>query len=261
MTETAGSALKIALKAGKSIVGSFVTLPAAGVAEVMALAGFDLLVIDTEHGPFGVETAENLVRGAQIGGVPSIVRVPDSQPATILKALDIGAAGVQVPLVNTAEDARRVVWPAKYHPEGGRGMALMRSSRYTASQPATYFARANAETFVVAHCETMEAVNNLPEILAVPGIDVVFVGPYDLSQSLGAPGQVNLPEVQAAVNRALATIISSPVAAGSHALSPAHARLLIQKGVKYVTLGMDFGYLLSACRNDLIDARRPEGEK
>jgi 4-hydroxy-2-oxoheptanedioate aldolase len=260
MSDTAENILKAALKEGKPIVGSFVTLPTAGVAEVMALAGFDFLVIDTEHGPFGIETAENLVRGAQVGGAPAIVRVPDSQPATILKALDIGAAGVQVPLVNSAEDARRVVRSAKYHPEGARGMALMRSSRYTAHQPATYFERANAETFVVVHCETMEAVDNLPAILAVPGIDVVFVGPYDLSQSLGVPGQVNLPTVQAAINRALDTIIASPVAAGSHALSPAHARLLIQRGVKYITLGMDFGYLLNGCRNDLVDARRPEAE-
>lgn len=261
MQDTAALALKSALRAGKPAVGSYVTLPAPGVAEVMALAGFDFLVLDMEHGPLGIESVENLARASQLVGVPPIVRVRDSQPASILGALDIGAAGVQVPLVNTAEEAQRVVQAAKYHPEGNRGLAFGRSARYGALQPSNYFARANAETIVVVHCETMEAVHNLPEILAVQGLDVVYVGPYDLSQSLGAPGQVSLPDVQAAVNDALDTILAAGVTAGSHALSPAHARLLIQKGVRYVTLGVDFLYLLNTCRNDLVDARRPEGER
>jgi 4-hydroxy-2-oxoheptanedioate aldolase len=150
---------------------------------------------------------------------------------------------------------------AKYYPEGNRALAMGRAARYGATQPANYFARANAETIVVVHCDSMEAVHNLPEILTVQGLDVIFVDPYELSQSLGSPGQVNLPDVQAVVGDTLDAIIAAGVAAGSHALSPAHARLLIQRGVRYVTLGVDSAYLLNTCRNDLIDARRPEDEK
>ncbi|MHB1130942.1 MAG: HpcH/HpaI aldolase family protein [Chloroflexota bacterium] len=253
-------ALMKLLQFGPHAVGTFTAMPSPSVAEVLALAGFDFLVVDLEHGPISFETAENMLRAADAVKVPCIVRVPDAQPATIMRALDIGAAGVQVPLIETAEQARQVVAAVKYQPEGRRGLALARAARYSAVGPANYFSRANAETIVVVQCETTTAVQNLPEILAVPGVDVVFVGPYDLSQSLGQPGQVNMPEVQAAISEALRTIIASPLTAGSHALSPAHARLLIQSGVRYVTLGTDYLYLLHGCRNSLADARRPEIE-
>jgi 4-hydroxy-2-oxoheptanedioate aldolase len=202
-----------------------------------------------------------MVRAAEAAGTVPIVRVAENNPSAICRALDIGALGVQVPQVTTAEDAHRAVQAARYYPAGSRGVAMMRSAQYSAVNPSGYFARANAETMVVLHCESVESVENLPEILKVEGIDVVFVGPFDLSQSLGKPGQVNLPEVQDTVERALNAIIASGVAAGSVALSPAHARLLIQRGVRYVTLGADYLLLLDRCRNDLIDARRPEGEK
>ncbi len=260
MVEARKNPLKAALRDRKPIIGSFVTTASAAVAEVMALAGFDFLVVDTEHGPLSIETAENLLRGVEVGGAVPIVRVLENRPTSILRALDIGAFGVHVPMVNTADDARRAVEAAKYYPAGNRGMAMARSARYTAVQPSAYFARANEETMVIVHCENTEAVANLPEILKVEGIDVVFVGPMDLSQSLGAPGQFSLPKVQEVVNGALDTIIASGVTAGTHALSPAHARLMIKKGVRYVTLGLDFTFLLNACRNDLAEARRPEGD-
>ena len=198
-----GYPLRLTLREGKPLVGSFVSIASPTVAEVMALAGFDFLVVDTEHGPTSIETAENVLRAAEVGGAASVVRVPDASPAAIARALDIGA-------------------------------------------------------MVIVHCETQLALANLPGILQVDGVDVVYVGPFDLSQSLGAPGQVNLPQVQAAINDALDRIIASGVAAGTHALSPAHARLLIQKGVRYITLGADYLYLLHSCRNDWADARRPE---
>ena len=253
-----GYPLRLTLREGKPLVGSFVSIASPTVAEVMALAGFDFLVVDTEHGPTSIETAENVLRAAEVGGAASVVRVPDASPAAIARALDIGAMGVQVPGVETPEQAREVVRAAKYYPAGKRGIGLTRSARFAAVQPSTYFTRANEQTMVIVHCETQLALANLPGILQVDGVDVVYVGPFDLSQSLGAPGQVNLPQVQAAINDALDRIIASGVAAGTHALSPAHARLLIQKGVRYITLGADYLYLLHSCRNDLADARRPE---
>lgn len=261
MQEAGRNTALAALEANRFVIGSFVTIGAPAVAEVMGLAGFDFLIVDTEHGPLGIETAENMVRAVELAGAVPIVRVAENNPAAICRALDIGALGVQVPQVTTADDARRAVHAARYYPEGARGAAMMRSARYSAVQPAGYFARANAETMVVLHCESVAAVDNLPEILQVEGVDVVFVGPFDLSQSLGVPGQVNLPEVQDTVARALDTIIASGVAAGTVALSPAHARLLIQRGVRYVTLSADYLLLLDRCRNDLVEARRPEGVK
>lgn len=261
MQDTDRRKVKSALEADRFVIGSFVTIGAPALAEVMGLAGFDFLVIDAEHGPLSIETAENLVRAAELAGTAPLVRVAENNPAAITRALDIGAHGVQVPHITTADQARRAVQAAKYYPGGSRGVAMMRSAQYSAVQPSTYFARANAETMVVLQCETAAAVENLPEILEVEGIDVIFVGPYDLSQSLGTPGQVNKPEVQDMIGRALDTIIASGVAAGTVALSPAHARLLIQKGVRYLTLGADYLLLLDRCRNDLIEARKPEGEK
>ncbi|MHB1004751.1 MAG: HpcH/HpaI aldolase family protein [Chloroflexota bacterium] len=260
MEDTGRNDVKAALKAGRFAVGSFVTIGAPAVAEVMALAGFDFLVVDMQHGPLGIESVENLLRGIELAGAVPIVRVPDASPGAILQALNAGALGVQVPLVNTAEEARHVVAAAKYAPEGNRPVSMMRAARYTAGQPARYFARANAETLVIVHCETAQAVNNLPEILKVEGIDVVFVGPHDLSQSLGAAGQFNLPRVQETIGNALDTIVASGVTAGSHALSPAHARRLGERGVRYVTLAADYLFLLDRCRNDLVEARRPESE-
>lgn len=250
-----------ALRANQAVVGSFVTIGSPAVAEVMGLAGFDFLIVDTEHGPMSVETAENMVRAAEVAGAVPIVRVAENNPAQITRALDIGALGVQVPQITTAEDAYRAVQAARYHPLGARGVAMMRSARYGAVQPSGYFARANAETLVVLHCESVAAVENLPDILKVEGVDVVFVGPFDLSQSLGTPGQVNLPAVQETVGRALDVIVASGVVAGTVALSPAHARLLIKRGVRYVTLSADYLLLLDRCRSDLIEARRPEPDK
>ncbi|MDA8216777.1 MAG: aldolase/citrate lyase family protein [Dehalococcoidales bacterium] len=258
MQETVTNALKVTLGEGRPVIGSYITIGSPAIAEIMALAGFDFLTVDLPNTSLSLETAEGIVRAVEVMGKVPVLRVPDRQAVTIGRALDTGALGVEVPGVATAEEARQVVQAAKYYPEGSRRAATPRAARYSAIPVSTYFGQANKETMVIVHCDTTKALANLPEILAVEGIDVVYVGPYEIAQALGAPGQVNLPAVQEALRGALATIIASGVAAGTTALSAAHARLLIQRQVRYLTLGRDYLYLLHGCRNDLTEARRPE---
>jgi 4-hydroxy-2-oxoheptanedioate aldolase len=196
------NAVKRKLEAGEMVVGCFVPYPSAELAEICGLIGFDFVLIDAEHGPMSPESAYRMVLGAEAGGATPIVRVPQNVRQVILRYLDIGALGVMVPQVNSAEEARGVATAARYHPLGLRGIAGVRAAGFGLRQSlADYTVQANAEMLVIVQIESLAAVERVSEILEVPGIDVLFVGPNDLAQSMGYPGQPLHPEVQAVVDR------------------------------------------------------------
>ena len=166
------------LSRGEYVIGPFLKLSDPSIVEISALAGFDFVIIDLEHGPISFETAQNLIRAAELRGITPVVRIAKNEPELILRALDIGAAGVQVPQISTSKDAEQAVKAGKFHPEGERGVCrFVRAAEYSAMEKNKYFAGANKKTFSVLHIEGIEGIENLPEILEVEGIDIIFLGP------------------------------------------------------------------------------------
>src|SRR5215510_502427 len=187
------------LKRREKLVGTMVTLASASSAEVLASLGFDWLFVDAEHGP--LETRELLGILQAVGDKTAcIVRVPEAAEVPIKKALDLGAHGIIVPQVNTAEQAAAVVRWSRYAPEGARGVGLARAHGYGA-RLREYLRDANREIAVIVVAEHAEAVANIEAIARVPGIDAVLLGPYDLSASLGKMGQIDDPGLVAAIRR------------------------------------------------------------
>ena len=189
--------LKRNLKEGKVQIGAFITAPCPEVVEVLGVAGFDFVIIDTEHTASGIETVVDMMRAAEIYGMTPIVRVPDDIPKNISRYQDVGAYGVQVPMVHTAEQAEKIVKAMKFSPEGNRGMSGGRGTKW--GRINDYRKESNEESFVAVMCESLEGLKNIKEIAKVKGLDAIFIGAFDLSQALGVPGDVTNPIVEDAI--------------------------------------------------------------
>ena len=209
--------MKEKLLSGQAALGVSVMIPSPQIVEMVGRLGFDWVLIDCEHGTIGLESVELMAMAAEAAGLVPVVRTESNTPEAISRALDRGAMGVQVPHDNTAADARRVVEAARFHPQGRRGLAAAtRPADYGFGLPMErYVEEANRETLLGVQLEEVEALRNLDEILQVGGVDVFFLGPSDLSQSMGLPGQSEAPEVQAAMDRAIAAIVAAGKVAGS----------------------------------------------
>ena len=237
--------LKRRLYAGESVLGTFLAMPSPAVVEIAGAAGFDFVVVDTEHGPLAIESAEAMVRAAAAAGISAVVRVRENDPPQIMRILDIGAQGVQIPQVMTGEDAERAARAAKYAPLGNRGLhPATRAVRFGKDATAGFTDRMNEESMVVIHIEAIDAARNIEAILAVPGIDVIFLGPYDLSCSLGIPGQLDHPKVKAAIADVVEKTKSAGKIVGYYYRDAAEAREAKARGVLYVTVGIDQRILL-----------------
>ena len=248
--------LKRKLQRGEVVYGPFMNCSYGAFIEIAALAGFDFAIIDMEHGPLEVETAEDLCRAGQGAGLCPIVRVRKNDAPQIQRALDIGSGGVQVPQIETRADAEAVVRAAKYQPLGMRGLSFYtRAGDYVVFGQEGITDRLNAEQLVIIHIEGQRGLENLDEIVAVPNIDVIFLGPYDLSQSFGIPGQVNDPRVIRGMEEAARKIRAAGKAAGTFAGNPAAAKRWSSLGVQYIALGVDVGIFADACLALLKQAR------
>lgn len=200
----------------RSQIGCFLNLPSPGLAEMIAHAGFDVIVLDMEHGPFDWASLENTIRACENASTACVIRVPERRREYILKALDSGASGVQVPMVETLAQAEEVVRLAKYPPLGHRGASFgHRVARYgTLVDKGAYIEQANRETAVIIHIENLNAVQNLDDILTVEGIDVIFIGPTDLAVSMGFARDLNNPEVQKVINQVREKALAAGKAVG-----------------------------------------------
>lgn len=248
--------LKRKLQAGEYALGPFMNCAYPAFIEICGLAGFDFAIIDMEHGPLSVETAEDLCRAAHNVELTPIVRVRKNDAPQIQRALDIGSGGVQVPQIETKADAEAVVRGAKYRPIGQRGLSFYtRAGDYTIFGIQGYTDKLNEEQLVLVHVEGVRGVENLDEILTVPHIDVIFLGPYDLSQSLGIPGQVRDPRVLHLMKEATAKIRAAGKFVGTFADNPDIAKEWIDLGVQYIALGVDVGIFARACQG-LVKAVR-----
>ena len=235
--------IKERLNKGENLVGMFITSTDPCLTEVAAITGYDFVVIDTEHGPLGPVEVVNHIRAAEAKGMTPICRTTNSENTTILRLLDVGSHGVQVPQVNEMETARRVVAAAKYHPKGIRGMALPRGSDYGLGDLMESFRKANEETLVILHCETKASLEIVDEMAALEEVDVVFLGPFDMSQSLGIPGQTDHPLIQDAVERVLHACKKHEKAAGIFAANGKQAKERMDLGFQYVTINVDLSLL------------------
>ncbi len=241
--------LKARLARGEVSVGPFVKLADPAVVEILGLAGFDHVVLDREHGPLSVESIQHLIRAARLRGIAPMVRVPRNDPSEILRVLDVGAEGVHIPHIACAADARQAVEACRFYPEGHRGVCrFVRAADYTATAAAQHFARANQMTLPVLHIEGDEGIQNLPEILEVPGIEVIFIGPYDLSQSCGVPGETHHPDVVALMARAIESARTRGVVVGTFIESPTEAHRWASLGVQYLCYLVDVGLLMEAAQ-------------
>jgi 4-hydroxy-2-oxoheptanedioate aldolase len=239
------------LQAGQPVSVVAPTYTSGGLTELCGRLGFDIIFIDCEHGPAGWDEVENMVRAAELAGATPIVRVQSHDHSTITRALDRGAGGVQVPHVNTRAEAEAVVRHAKFAPIGHRGYAGGRSAFGEA--PADYTRRANEETMVVVMLEEVEALRNLDAILTVPHIDVFFVAPGDLAQSMGHPGRMDHPDVQAAIDGAVRRIRAAGKAPGVLS-TPATVGRYLELGALFLYVSL--GSLLDAGVKSFVGAVR-----
>jgi len=227
------------IQRGEIACGVFVPLWSPTIIEIIGHIGFDFVILDAEHGPMGVESCEHMVRAADTVNITPIIRVAMNIQQNILRYLDIGALGVQMPMINSKEDAENVVRAVKYPPEGRRGLAGVRAANYgLTGSLGDYVKEANRETMVIVHVETMQAVENLKETLTVPGIDVIFIGPTDLSSAMGYPGQIKHPEVQQLIDKLVKQIRAAGKAAGTIAYDLDTLRRCKEQGFQYIAYGV-----------------------
>ena len=240
--------LKKRCKAGEVLYGPFIDSGNEDMIEIVALAGFDYALIDCEHSPCDPMMALRLVRPADARGLPSIIRINNSLPGTILKMMDIGSSGIMAPLIHDAEMARSVAASVRYYPHGRRGTALMRASDYGFLPINDYFAKTNSDAFVMVQAESVDAIKNLEEIVRIEELDAVFLGPYDLSQSMGIPGQVESKPILDAIKHAGKVIRDAGKIAAILAGNYEKAKLFTDWGYQLITYSTDLDIFSKAAR-------------
>jgi 4-hydroxy-2-oxoheptanedioate aldolase len=231
--------------------GIFSKTSDSAIVEAAGLAGLDFIILDMEHGLNTAETISHHVRAALLTGMTPIVRVKGLDPHAIGSALDMGAGGVQIPNIATAKDAQEAVKAARFYPEGMRGVCrFVRSAQYGQLPKDRYFQEAN-KAILVLQVEGKEGVENLDEILAVEGYDILFIGPYDLSQSVGKPGLVDSEEVLSLMAEIKEKCQAQKITLGSFSDSKHRTQFFLNEGFKYIAYSVDINIFLEAAKKIL----------
>jgi len=231
------------LRAGDLLLGTMLTLPSPEIADMVSRTGVDWLFLDGEHGAGSVLDWQRMLQ-ATGGRCASVLRVPECSERAVKKALDIGADGIIAPMVNSPGQARDLVRWCRYPPRGQRGVGLARAQGYGLDF-ADYLATANDQIALVVQAEHIEAVEQIEAILDVGDIDAVFVGPYDLSASMGLTGQVDHPEVLAAIEAISSACAARGVTRGIFGLGAEQVRPWVEKGFRLICAGTDAGFVTS----------------
>ncbi|MFC0215809.1 HpcH/HpaI aldolase/citrate lyase family protein [Paenibacillus chartarius] len=243
--------VKRRLREGQPVFGLIGSIPSPVVVEMVACAGFDFIIIDTEHVMVNPETLEHMIRAAEAAGVTPLVRVSEPNPKEILRVLDAGALGIVVPQVESREQAERIVRACKYGPEGSRSLNSGRMGAFGKSDLAGYIKRANEEIMVVPMIESKAGVERAEDILSVPGIDMVLEGAADLSQSYGIPWQTRAPAVKEGLRQVHAASCRSGVPYCAIPRAAEDYAEWCRLGVKAFVLGDERGVSFRALRAHL----------
>lgn len=250
--------LKEKLAQGKQPLGTFVGTASPAVVECLGCAGLDFVILDNEHSPVEAETTAAMVRAAELRNVTPLARVREISRPAILKLLDVGVQGLIIPDVRGTEDVRRVVDYAKYAPVGRRGFCPSRKDGWGTDPQCGVLdtmAHFNQETLVISQCETAEALSDIETIAAMDGVDGIFIGPFDLSISMGMPGDFENPQFRAA----LARILSACRAAGKPCLifagDGAGAAVRFAQGYDAVAMGLDATLLITGVKAQIAAGR------
>jgi 2-dehydro-3-deoxyglucarate aldolase/4-hydroxy-2-oxoheptanedioate aldolase len=255
--ETPTHNLKTRLEGGEPLIGSLVTVPSPDVAEIMARIGFDYLWIETEHAPMGFVHAQTLIQA--VGGrCPCLVRIPDKREVWVKKALDIGCDGIVVPQIRSAAEVQQIVQWSLYPPDGQRSVGVSRAHGYGMTFR-EYVTTVNDELVIVIQAEHVEAVEHIESIAAVPGVDAVLIGPFDLSGSLGVLGQTRHPQVLEAIERVRLGCQAAGVPLGIFASDVSMATEYIEKGFSLIALSMDVFFLWQSAQTALEEVRGQTG--
>jgi 4-hydroxy-2-oxoheptanedioate aldolase len=249
-----GNPLKRKLQAGQPCFGAWMLSTSTDMAEILGYAGMDFLLLDHEHGQGSIDDAIGQLRAIKGGDCVGVLRVPANDHIYIKRALDAGVGGIMVPNVSTAEQARHVVESCKYAPAGIRGaFGGMRAMKYGFSPG--YFETFFENTLVAVQVENAKAIDNIPEIAAIEGIDVIFIGPRDLSATLGKLNQFDDPLVRSQIDRAADAILAAGKLLGSTAASGKVAKEMAARGYRFIIPGSDVGLLGLGVQATLADAR------
>lgn len=260
--------IKDTIRSGGVSIGSWMSMAHVSIAEILAAAGYDWVVIETEHTAIDTSEVLPLIIAIEGRGAVPLVRLAWNDPIQAKAVMDSGAAGVLVPMVNSKADAELAVASVKYPPQGSRGVGLARAQGYGVTFDA-YLEAANRDGLLMVQIEHIDAVRNIEEILSVSGIDGTFIGPYDLSCSMGLPGRLHHPEVQAAQRRVLDATVAHGMIPGIHLVHPdtaaAELAQCVAQGYRFIALGTDILFLGDSCRELAARARQtverlgPEG--
>jgi len=243
--------IKEKLRLREPSIGTWMSMAHPSIAEMLAMAGYDFVVVDTEHSAIDVSEVLGLLIAIERNGAIPLVRLAGVDPIQAKAVLDSGAAGVLVPMVNTREEAEQAVRMTKYPPLGSRGSCLARAQGY-GEHFDEYVTHANDDSLLIVQIEHKDAVANIGDILAVPGIDGTFIGPYDLSMSLGIAGQLNHPDVLASKKKVLDATLAHGLVAGVHLVHPDTAEeecaAAVSAGYRFIAVGTDILFLGDSAR-------------
>jgi 2-keto-3-deoxy-L-rhamnonate aldolase RhmA len=252
--------LKQKVKSKKLTIGSWITIGNTAVAEILAKSGYDWLVVDLEHTTISLDQAGELIRTIELSGVSSLVRLTSNNENQIKRVMDAGAQGIIVPMVKSVEDAKSAVAATRYPPLGNRGVGLARAQAYGASfqEYLSWQSDIDDGPVVVVQIEHIDAVVNLRGILDVEGVDAFFIGPYDLSCSMGIPGEFDHPEFKQTIESLIEIGRKAGAVSGLHVVEPDIEKLneAIKAGHKFIAYSVDIRMLDVAARNGVDEAKR-----
>lgn len=241
------------LRTSNPLIGTLVSVRSPEVAEALTLCGYDWLFLDLEHSTIDIASAQNIIQAVGARAF-TVLRLPDNNPEHFKKALDTGCDGLVIPLINSKEDAEAAVRAAKYPPMGTRSVGIGRAHAYGLSF-ASYVEAANTSVALILQIEHKNAVERIEDIIAVKGFDAVFVGPYDLSGSMGLLGQVNHPDIVQAIDRVRQACVRAQIPFGMFCGAVQGAAAEIQRGTKLIVCGTDLMQMTAAANANLKELR------
>ncbi|MBR2067805.1 MAG: hypothetical protein IJ875_06065 [Solobacterium sp.] len=252
--------LKEKIEKGEKVLGTFIWMGGASTVEALGYTDIDFVIVDNEHGPFGVESTQEMFRVADLSDMTACVRITDITRTNVLKQLDIGAEAIIVPDIKTVKEIKDLIRYAKYYPMGERGVAFARKAGYgyadfTQHGLQEYFDTCNEETLLIPQCETKECAENIEEIVALDGVDGIFIGPYDLSASLGAPGDFDSPLFQETFHHVCDVVKKAGKCLMIFTFSKEEAKKYFDMGANAVVYSSDVNIMVDAFKEHIKEIK------